>query len=220
MENHLGEKIHALRQDYRAATLDIADVSDSPFAQFEHWLTAAIASNCPEPNAFTLATVAKSGKPSARIVLLKGFDEHGFVFFTNYESKKGQQIAENPNVAMCFLWHELERQVRIEGIAEPVEREVSAAYFHSRPRKSQLGALASPQSQVVVNRAFLEQKMNDLLEKYDQNDQIVPYPTHWGGYRIRPTRIEFWQGRRSRLHDRIVFDVQQDGSWKIERLAP
>ncbi len=220
MENHLGEKIHALRQDYRAAALDISDVSDNPFAQFENWLTAAIASNCPEPNAFTLATVTKTGKPSARIVLLKGFDERGFVFFTNYESQKGQEILENPNVAMCFLWHELERQVRIEGVAERVEPEVSETYFHSRPRKSQLGALASPQSQVVPNRAFLEQKMDDLLGKYNENDEMIPYPPHWGGFRIRPTRIEFWQGRRSRLHDRIVFDAQRDGSWKIERLAP
>lgn len=219
MDNEL---LQNLRRDYRAASLDISDVQTDPFAQFQKWFSESLQVSADEPNAMTLATVSPEGKPSARVVLLKGFDNEGFVFYTNYASKKGQDIAQNPNVALCFWWYALERQVRIEGIIERVSEEESTAYFQSRPRGSQIGALASPQSQIVTDRAILEKKFEDLLAQYGDTEgrEAIPRPEHWGGYRVRPTSIEFWQGRRSRLHDRIRYMLNSDGSWKIERVAP
>ena len=219
MDNEL---LQNLRREYRAASLDIEDVQNDPFQQFKKWFSEALEVSADEPNAMTLATVSPEGRPSARVVLLKGFDNEGFVFYTNYASKKGNDVAQNPNVALCFWWYALERQVRIEGVIEKVSEAESEAYFQSRPRGSQIGALASPQSQVVTNRHELEKKYSDLCEKYGDTEggEIIPKPTHWGGYRVRPTSIEFWQGRRSRLHDRIRYILESEGSWRNERIAP
>ncbi len=223
MKQSNNEKIAALRRDYKARTLDIADVSDNPFLQFKQWFEEALqivkTEAGVEANAMTLATATPDGKPSARIVLLKGFDERGFIFYTNYEGRKGQDIAANPHVALVFHWHELERQVRIEGRAELVETEISDTYFAARPRRSQLGAWASPQSQVIANRQILEQNMDTLQDTYGE-DTPIPRPQHWGGYRVVPVAIEFWQGRRSRLHDRIVYTKNEKSQWTIQRLAP
>lgn len=219
MDNEL---LQNLRRDYRAASLDIGDVQNDPFQQFQKWFSEAVEVSADEPNAMTLATVSPEGKPSARVVLLKGFDNQGFVFYTNYTSKKANDIAQNPNVALCFWWYALERQVRIEGEIEKVSEEESSAYFRSRPRGSQIGALASPQSQVVTDREELEKNFSDLLAKYGNTEggSIIPKPAHWGGYRVRPTSIEFWQGRRSRLHDRLRYVFIGEGEWRIERIAP
>lgn len=206
-----------LRQEYRAAQLTEQDVESDPILQFEKWFNAAVAAQLYEPNVMTLATCDRFGKPSARIVLLKGFDENGFVFYTNYESKKGRDLVENPQAALVFFWPELERQVRIEGVVSKVTAESSAAYFHSRPPGSQIGALASPQSKVLDSRESLEQKVQELTKAYEGKE--IPHPLHWGGYLIEPSYIEFWQGRPSRLHDRIVYQMV-DGSWIINRLAP
>lgn len=216
------ELLQNLRRDYRAAALDISDVQNDPFLQFKKWFSEALEVVTDEPNAMTLATVSPEGKPSARVVLLKGFDNEGFIFYTNYASKKGNDILQNPNVALCFWWYALERQVRIEGSIEKVSEEESIAYFQSRPRGSQIGAVASPQSQVVTDRTVLEKKYADLIEKYGDTEggQAIPKPEHWGGYRVRPTQIEFWQGRRSRLHDRIRYVLDNENGWKIERVAP
>jgi pyridoxamine 5'-phosphate oxidase len=208
-----------LRQDYSVAALDRKDVAGNPFLQFEKWFEEVMQSDVLEPNAMTLATVSKSGQPSARIVLLKAFDERGFVFYTNYHSMKGQEMAKNPKVALVFLWLELQRQVRIEGRVEKVSEEETLAYFRSRPRGSQIGAYASPQSQVIKDRTILEENVSRLNKEYE-NAEALPLPDFWGGYRVIPTKIEFWQGRSSRLHDRIVYKVTEDNNWKIERLAP
>jgi pyridoxamine 5'-phosphate oxidase len=218
-------KIADLRQDYQLKSLDIADVGNDPFVQFETWFSEALKSEILEPNAMTLATATPDGKPSARIVLLKGVEHSpenmqvgGFVFYTNYDSKKGQNMAKNAQVALCFNWLDLQRQIRIEGVVSKVAEEVSTEYFNSRPKTSRIGALASPQSKVVPNRKFLENSYKNLAEKYADTEG-VPRPENWGGYIVKPTLIEFWQGRRSRLHDRICYTKQTDG-WKIERLAP
>jgi len=215
--------ISDLRRDYKSRTLDISDVAADPFVQFKQWFDEALqtvkASAGVEANAMTLATATPDGKPSARIVLLKAFDQNGFVFYTNYTGKKGQQIEDNPHVALVFHWHELERQVRIEGRAGRATEAVSDAYYNSRPRKSRLGAWASPQSQTIDHRQILEQNMAQLEEQYDE-DQPIPRPPHWGGYCVVPTAIEFWQGRRSRLHDRILYEENEAGLWTIRRLAP
>lgn len=210
--------IKDLRQDYRSAFLLEEDVENNPFKQFEKWFAEAIKAQVLEPNAMTLATATKDGIPSARIVLLKDFDETGFVFFTNYSSTKGQQIAKNPKAALLFFWGDLERQVRIEGNIEKISQEDSEEYFHSRPRGSQLGAIASPQSQVIPNREFLEKNLDDLTSTYLGKE--ITKPAHWGGYKVIPKSFEFWQGRSNRLHDRILFSKKKDGSWKTERLAP
>ncbi len=208
-----------LRADYLAATLSTKDVDKNPFLQFEKWFQEAVSANLHQPNAMTLATASKSGQPSARIVLLKDYNEKGFVFFTNFQSKKGQELEENPQAALVFLWLELQRQLRIEGSVERVSTEEANAYFKSRPKGSQISAYASPQSEVVQNRAVLERNVEALEKKYEGEDGL-PLPEFWGGFRIVPTFIEFWQGRSSRLHDRIAYQKQGDGSWKIERLAP
>lgn len=211
------ENIQNLRQEYRAAELAEADIDKSPFKQFEAWFKAALDAQLFEPNVMTLATANASGRPSARILLLKGFDENGFVFYTNYESKKGKDLLENPQAAMVFFWPELERQVRIEGIITKVSEEASTAYFHSRPKGSQIGAASSPQSTVITDRKPLEDRVEELKETY--KDQEVPRPAHWGGYQLKPDHIEFWQGRPSRLHDRITYTLEGD-NWIINRLAP
>jgi pyridoxamine 5'-phosphate oxidase len=193
------------------------DVDQNPIMQFKKWFTDALEAQLYEPNVMTLATSDPYGKPSARIVLLKGFDEHGFNFYTNYDSKKGRELQENPQAALVFFWAELERQVRIEGMVSKLDPEVSEDYFHSRPKGSQIGAMASPQSEVIASRETLEQKVVELQQQYA--DTEVPRPEHWGGYLLEPQQIEFWQGRPSRLHDRICYTLV-DGVWIINRLAP
>ena len=211
------ENIQNLRQDYRAAELSEADIDKNPIAQFAKWFKDALDAKLYEPNVMTLATADLSGKPSSRILLLKGFDEDGFVFFTNYNSKKGKDLQENPQAAMQFFWPELERQVRIEGIVTKATAEASTAYFHSRPKGSQIGASASPQSTVIPDREILEERVKELTATYLEAE--VPRPEHWGGYVLKPAHLEFWQGRPSRLHDRITY-TSVNGVWTINRLAP
>ncbi|MES2456201.1 MAG: pyridoxamine 5'-phosphate oxidase [Bacteroidota bacterium] len=211
------QNIQNLRQDYKAAQLAEADVDPDPIIQFQHWFNDAVNAQLYEPNVMTLATSDRFGRPSARIVLLKGVDQDGFVFFTNYESSKGQHLVENPQAALVFFWAELERQVRIEGVVSKVPEDVSTAYFHSRPVGSQIGAMASPQSKVITDRSLLEDKVEALKNQYE--GQEIPRPSNWGGYLVEPSKIEFWQGRSSRLHDRILYELV-DGSWIINRLAP
>jgi pyridoxamine 5'-phosphate oxidase len=208
-----------LRQNYTLAGLSETDVTAHPIQQFQVWFQQALEANLIEPNAMTLATATPDGKPTARIVLLKGFSEEGFIFYTNYESQKGQQLIANPYAALVFLWDKLERQVRIEGKVEQLQPKESEAYFHSRPRASQLGAWVSDQSRVIRDREILEQKLTALKTQYTE-DTTIPLPPHWGGFRVVPNRIEFWQGRPNRLHDRLVYDLQTDGGWQIQRLAP
>ena len=210
--------IASLRRNYAQQSLSEADVLHDPIAQFAVWFEEALSSQLPEPNAMTLATATREGRPSARTVLLKGFDKQGFIFYTNYESRKGQELAENPQAALLFTWLELERQIRIEGKVEKVTREASLVYFQSRPKDSQIGAWASPQSRVVEDRAVLEKRSAELKSEYDQV-RALPLPPFWGGYWLKPALIEFWQGRESRLHDRICYTRVGEG-WKIERLAP
>ena len=210
--------IASIRRDYQMASLEEANTSANPMDQFEHWWEDAIASNIDEVNAFVLSTVDELGAPSSRVVLLKGYTPEGFVFFTNYDSAKGQEINANPLVAMNFFWKELERQVRITGSIKKISMEESDEYFHSRPLGSQVGAISSPQSKVIPNRDYLEQLVASNLEKY--KDGNVPLPSNWGGYIVHPTNIEFWQGRSSRLHDRIKYNLALDGQWAKVRLAP
>lgn len=206
-----------LRQHYARADLTERTADPDPFRFFARWFDEARAAGVREPNAMTLATVGAEGQPSARIVLLKGLDARGFFFYTNYRSRKGEDLAANPRAALVFWWEPLERQVRIEGSAEKVAEKVSDAYFASRPRGSRLGAWASEQSRVVPSRAELEARLEEAEEKYD--DGHIPRPPHWGGYRVLPTRFEFWQGRPNRLHDRLEY-VPAGGTWAIRRLAP
>lgn len=206
-----------IRKDYQLKSLTEAEVAKDPFAQFSVWWDEAVASAIDEVNAMALSTVSSAGKPSSRIVLLKGFNEQGFVFFTNYKSEKGRQIEQQQFVSLLFFWKELERQVRIEGVATKVTPEESDTYFHSRPVGSRLGAWASPQSQKITDRSVLEQALENVTAEYAET--AIPRPPHWGGYRVIPSSIEFWQGRSSRLHDRILYK-QVDGVWQISRLAP
>jgi len=211
------QSIADLRHNYTLQQLNEADVDPNPIKQFQRWFDQAIAAQLPEPNAMTLATATRSGIPSARIVLLKGLDERGFVFYTNYESHKGQDLAENPQAALVFLWTVLERQVRLEGRVEKIAAAETDAYFQSRPLESRLGAWTSDQSRVISDRDVLEQRFAELKATYA--DEKVPRPPHWGGYRVMPHHIEFWQGRTSRLHDRLRYRLEQ-GNWLVERLAP
>ncbi|MEZ4702690.1 MAG: pyridoxamine 5'-phosphate oxidase [Rhodothermales bacterium] len=207
-----------LREDYRKESLSETDVASDPMTQFGYWFQEALDASLPEPNAMVLATVSPQGTPSSRVLLLKGFDAEGFLFFTNYASRKGLDIAGNPNVAMTFLWLQLERQVRIEGHVTRASDEVSDAYFHSRPLGSQIGAWASPQSEVVTDREALEARFAEIEKRFAGGP--IPRPPHWGGYVLKPREVEFWQGRTSRLHDRIRYRIQEDGSWLRQRLAP
>ncbi|WP_186145373.1 pyridoxamine 5'-phosphate oxidase [Burkholderia gladioli] len=208
-----------LRINYSRASLDEADVASDPIRQFDKWFKEALDAQLPEPNTMTLATVDAEGRPSARIVLIKGVDERGFVFFTNYESRKGREIAHNPHAALLFYWIELERQVRIEGRVEKTCAAESDSYFASRPVGSRIGAWASEQSTVIADREVLEARERDFAARYGENP---PRPPHWGGYRLVPEAIEFWQGRPSRLHDRLRYlrDPAGGDAWTIERLSP
>ncbi len=211
-------QIADIRKDYKLQSLSEKDVEANAFKQFDKWWKEAINSKIGEVNAMTLATSASDGIPSARIVLLKGYDEHGFVFFTNYESYKGKQLEENPRACLVFFWKELERQIRITGIVVKTTAVESDDYFNSRPEGNRLGALVSPQSNVIANREWLDAQQKKYLQTLSANP--VHRPDYWGGYRVKPITIEFWQGRPDRLHDRLQYTVQDDGSWKIERLAP
>ena len=214
----MDEKIADIRKDYFHKSLDETEVESNPIKQFDCWWKEALEANINEVNAMTVATSSAAGMPSARIMLLKGFSEKGFVFFTNYNSFKGQQLTENPRVCLVFFWKELERQVRITGIIEKTSDAESDAYFQSRPKASQVGAITSPQSQVIESRQWLDDRYKKLTE---QSEKIaIQRPVHWGGYLVKPVIIEFWQGRTGRLHDRIQYSLLDDGSWKIERLAP
>ncbi len=206
-----------LRKDYTKETLNETDIDPNPFQQFQRWFDQAVNAELPEPNAMTLATASKDGIPAARIVLLKAVDDRGFTFFTNYNSAKGKELEANPQAALVFLWTELERQVRIVGTVEKISPEESDGYFFSRPHNSRLGAWASDQSAVISTRDVLEQKLTALKLEYE--NQEVPRPPHWGGFRVIPREIEFWQGRSSRLHDRLRYQRKENG-WTIDRLSP
>jgi pyridoxamine 5'-phosphate oxidase len=207
-----------IRKEYRLLSLDEKSINASPFKQFETWFNEALTANVLEPNAMTLATVSANNRPSARIVLLKGFTDQGFTFYTNYMSSKGKDLAENPYCSLSFFWPELERQVRIEGVSERVSAAESDAYFNSRPRESRLGAWTSPQSSAIASRQILEERYKTIEKEYAGQD-VIKRPKQWGGYLVKPFLIEFWQGRPSRLHDRILYTLAE-GSWKLSRLAP
>lgn len=207
-----------MRKDYSLAGLLEKDLAKNPFRQFEKWFQEAEAAKVPEPNAMTLATTGRDGRPAARTVLLKACDGRGFVFYTNYESRKGRELDANPHATLLFPWLPMERQVTVEGTVTRVTREESEAYFHSRPRQSQLGAWASPQSTAVAGRAVLEESYRVVEKKYEGRE--VPLPPNWGGFRLVPDVVEFWQGRRSRLHDRLRYRRETGGDWVVERLAP
>jgi pyridoxamine 5'-phosphate oxidase len=206
------------RKEHNRSSLDEDELDPDPIRQFELWFTAANESGAPEANAMTLATATPEGRPSARMVLLRGADARGFSFFTNYESRKARELEANPFAALVFFWQELERQVRIEGRVERVSDDESDRYFHSRPKGARIGAWASPQSQVVASRLVLEARFLEFERRHA--GEIVPRPVNWGGYRLVPDSIEFWQGRPNRLHDRLRYSRSPDGSWVIERLAP
>lgn len=211
------KNLAGLRQEYAASALDEKTMHPHPFEQFSNWFDQAAKSGIAEPNAMTLATVDSHGMPHARVVLLKALDETGFVFYTNYHSDKAKQLAQNPHASLLFFWIELQRQVRISGSVKKVTSAESDAYFGLRPRASQLGALASPQSQVIPDREHLEQRFVLLEKQY--SEKPINRPENWGGYRLTPVRMEFWQGRPSRLHDRIVYE-KSGSHWLIKRLAP
>jgi pyridoxamine 5'-phosphate oxidase len=209
--------LNDLRRDYARTTLDVADVDPDPVAQFQRWFAEAMSAELPEPNAMTLATATTDGRPSARVVLLKEIDARGLAFFTDYRSRKAAELAENPQAALVFLWKEIERQVRVEGIVKRLETSESEEYFRSRPHGSRIGAWASRQSEAIPDRAWLDDAVARVQLQYPEGE--VPLPPHWGGYRVVPDTFEFWQGRMNRLHDRIRYR-RDGGVWVIERLAP
>lgn len=211
------KKLFEFREEYKKGELNESDAKANPIEQFQQWLQVAIESNISEPNAMTLATCTASGKPSARVVLLKEINKNGFVFFTNYLSRKGRELLENPFASLVFDWHVIERQVRVEGRVEKLSDDDSDAYFHERPRQAQIGAWTSPQSKILKNRDELDTLQASFEEKF--NNQEIPRPDHWGGFIILPTTVEFWQGRPSRLHDRLVYHNTEEG-WTLHRLAP
>jgi pyridoxamine 5'-phosphate oxidase len=214
----MSTNIADIRKEYKLRTLSEKDVHPNPFKQFDKWWQEALHSNVEEVNAMTLATASAEGMPDGRVVLLKGFDENGFTFFTNYNSAKGRQLLENPRACLVFFWAALERQVRLSGLVSLAAAAVSDEYFNSRPEGSRIGAWASPQSEVIESREWLEKNEEKL--KIDLKGDTLRRPPHWGGYVVKPTRMEFWQGRPSRLHDRILYTLGGNGKWSIERLAP
>lgn len=205
---------------YKAAELDERNVDANPVRQFQRWFEEALACGMPMADAMTLCTASPDGKPSARMVLLKGIDDSGFVFYTNYRSRKALELEANPFAALVFYWEPLERQVRVEGRVSRISASESDKYFQTRPRESQLGAIASPQSEVIESRAVLEERYSQLENKFGDESRLVERPQHWGGYRLQPDRIEFWKGRPGRLHDRLLYERQPAGDWIISRLAP
>ena len=213
----INQTLENLRVSYQASKLDIEDCHQDPVVQFDKWLEEAILSKCDEPNAFVLSTV-RDGQPRSRVMLLKGVHENDFVFYTNYKSAKGKEISLNDKVALTFLWLPLQRQIRIEGTVTKVSEDASDNYFHKRPRGSQIGAIASPQSEKVTSRKHLEKMFNDVEEKF-HNQEELPRPENWGGYMVTPTYLEFWQGRTNRMHDRICYE-KKGNSWELYRLAP
>ena len=213
------KQYHHLRRDYQAAQLDSDHLADDPIEQFQEWFDEALQENMSDPNAMTLATADEEGRPSARIVLLKSVEQGCFSFYTNYNSRKGQELIANPHASLVFFWPQHERQIRIEGIAEKLSSRASDEYFLKRPRNSQIGAIASPQSQIIRSREELENKVKEVEEEFANEDHL-PRPEHWGGFLVMPYRIEFWQGRESRLHDRIEYSLEKNESWRKVRLAP
>ncbi len=214
-DNHTD--LSSIREEYSLRTLDESDISPDPIEQFKTWMSEAVESKVNEPNAMALGTVTENSRPCVRIVLLKGLIDGQFRFFTNYSSNKGKQMDSNPNVSLTFFWPELERQVRIEGIVSKISSEDSNAYFSSRPIGSQIGAWASPQSELIKSRKVIEEQEKSISKKYE--DSKIPRPSFWGGYNVTPDMIEFWQGRKSRLHDRLLFR-KEENIWKVSRLAP
>jgi len=213
----LTQQISLLRRDYVSQPFDESHVAADPFDQFKHWFAEAMLAEQPDGEAMTLSTVAGGGSTAGRVVLLKGFDSGGFVFYTNYESRKSRELATNPQAALTFYWHTLNRQLRIEGKIEKASRQEAEEYFQTRPRGSQIGAWASPQSDEIVSRDVLEQRVAEIEARFGEGE--IPCPPFWGGWRLEPDKIEFWQGRQSRLHDRIVYS-KENGAWRIIRLAP
>jgi pyridoxamine 5'-phosphate oxidase len=213
----MDKPLHDLRLEYTRGELRETELDADPFVQFDRWFDEAVRSGLREPNGVALATTGLDRRPSVRTVLMKGFDARGFVFYTNYESRKARELQVNPHAAVCFWWPELERQVRIDGDVSPCSAEESDLYFSTRPRPTQLGAWASPQS-VAISRDELQQRLDQIAARFADRD--VPRPPHWGGYRLAPLRFEFWQGRVNRMHDRIEYVRQPDQSWRIQRLAP
>jgi pyridoxamine 5'-phosphate oxidase len=214
----MNEKVAEIRKEYSHKTLVESEIDPDAIKQFNIWWQDALEAKITEVNAMTVATASSDGMPSARTMLLKGFSDKGFVFFTNYDSFKGQQLAENPKACLVFFWKELERQVRITGIVQKTSAEENDAYFQSRPKASQVGAASSPQSQVIESRQWLDDRYENLMKEF--HEKTIERPEHWGGFILRPVIIEFWQGRPGRLHDRIQYSISDDGGWKIERLAP
>ncbi len=215
--NNLSAILAELRREYTSEPLTEDSVSNDPFAQFSFWFDESLRAEQPDPEAMTLSTATRDGAVSARVVLLKGFDDRGFVFYTNYQSRKSRALLDNPQAALTFYWHALNRQVRIEGLTEKVSREESEEYFQTRPRGSRIGAWTSPQSEEIAGRQALEEKLAEMTSRFAEGE--IPCPLFWGGFRLRPSYIEFWQGRENRLHDRIIYQMV-DGQWRILRLAP
>ncbi len=211
-------KLADIRSEYSKQELSKASINKNPILQFNSWFNECMDSEVSEPTAMHLATATKDGRPSSRIVLLKEVTDEGFVFYTNYQSRKGLELEQNPHASICFFWQELERQVRAEGFVERTDPDISNGYFASRPRGSQIGAWTSPQSNVIKNRTILEEREKQIAERFDNKE--VPRPAQWGGYVLFPTTIEFWQGRPNRLHDRIRYHLNDGGDWVVDRLAP